>query len=84
MTLASALPRMRAEREAVPAAPRELRDASCYVTTREGGCGAVREVMDLIMKSAGIFGQALVRLGKKEAQPTQAELSSDVEKETWQ
>ncbi|MBD3869666.1 MAG: HAD hydrolase family protein [Acidobacteria bacterium] len=68
----------------VPAAPQELRDASCYVTTREGGLGAVREVLDLIMKSAGIFGQALVRLQKKESQPTQAEISSDVEKETWQ
>jgi 3-deoxy-D-manno-octulosonate 8-phosphate phosphatase (KDO 8-P phosphatase) len=69
---------------AVPAAPRELRDASCYVTTRPGGAGAVREVLDLVMKSAGLFGQALVRLGKKESQPTQAELSSDAPKETWQ
>ena len=69
---------------AVPAAPIEVKEASCYVTASEGGQGAVREVMDLVLKSAGLFGQALIRMGKKENQPTQAELSSDADEETWQ
>ena len=69
---------------AVPAAPIEVKEASCYVTAGEGGLGAVREVMDLVLKSAGLFGEALIRMGEKENQPTQAELSSGVDEETWQ
>lgn len=69
---------------AVPAAPRELRDYCDYVTTCEGGRGAVREVTDLVLKSAGLYGPALRGLVSKESQPTQAELSSDGEQETWQ
>jgi len=69
---------------AVPSAPVEVIEYCCYVTRREGGQGAVREVMDLVLKSAGLYGQALVQLGMKEAQPTQAELSSDAQEETWQ
>jgi len=69
---------------AVPSAPTEIKEFCCYVTRREGGQGAVREVVDLVLKSAGLYGQALVMLGRKEARPTQAELSSDAEEETWQ
>ncbi len=69
---------------AVPDAPAELRQYADYVTRSEGGRGAVREVMDLILKSAGLYGQALTGLGRKESQPTRAELSSDVDEETWQ
>jgi 3-deoxy-D-manno-octulosonate 8-phosphate phosphatase (KDO 8-P phosphatase) len=69
---------------AVPSAPIEVKEASCYVTASEGGQGAVREVMDLVLKSAGLYGPALVQMGRKEAQPTPEELSSDADKETWQ
>ena len=69
---------------AVPAAPQELRDYCDFVTKCEGGRGAVREVTDLVLKSAGLYGQALRGLVEKESQPTQAELSSDGEQETWQ
>jgi 3-deoxy-D-manno-octulosonate 8-phosphate phosphatase (KDO 8-P phosphatase) len=69
---------------AVPAAPQELRDYCDYVTSREGGLGAVREVMDLVLKAAGLYGQALEELVRKEQQPTSVELSSDGEQETWQ
>lgn len=69
---------------AVPAAPQELREFCDYITSATGGQGAVREVTDLVLKSAGLYGQALRELGRKESQPTQAELSSDAEEETWQ
>lgn len=69
---------------AVPDAPAELRQYADYVTRTEGGRGAVREVMDLILKSAGLYGQALTGLGQKESQPTRAELSSDIDEETRQ
>jgi 3-deoxy-D-manno-octulosonate 8-phosphate phosphatase (KDO 8-P phosphatase) len=69
---------------AVPGSPVELREFCDYVTEREGGQGAVREIMDLVLKSAGLFGQALTHLERKESQPTQAELSSDSEEDTWQ
>ena len=69
---------------AVPSAPIEVKEHCCYVTGREGGQGAVREVVDLVLKSAGLYGQALVLLDRKEAHPTQGEPSSDAEEETWQ
>ncbi|MCK9995291.1 MAG: HAD hydrolase family protein [Candidatus Krumholzibacteria bacterium] len=69
---------------AVPSAPNEIRQYCSYVTKSEGGQGAVREVMDLVLKSAGLYGKALDLLMRKEVQPTRAELSSDVEEETWQ
>lgn len=69
---------------AVPSAPAELRQYCHYITRREGGQGAVREIIDLVLKSSGLYGQALEELGQKESQPTQAELSSDADKETWQ
>lgn len=68
----------------VPEAPASLRQFCHYVTRRPGGKGAVREITDLVLKSAGLFGDALVELGRKESQPTQDELSSAVDKETWQ
>jgi len=54
------------------------------VTQCEGGQGAVREVVDLVLKSAGLYGRALEQLMRKEDQPTRAELSSDAEEESWQ
>lgn len=61
---------------AVPAAPCEVRDNACYVTRAEGGRGAVREVVDLVLKSAGLYTVALERLLQKAWQPTRAEVSS--------
>lgn len=37
----------------VPHAPREVKAAAHYVTTREGGAGAVRELCDLILAAQG-------------------------------
>ena len=37
----------------VPHAIREAKEMSHYVTEREGGHGAVREVIDLILKAQG-------------------------------
>jgi 3-deoxy-D-manno-octulosonate 8-phosphate phosphatase (KDO 8-P phosphatase) len=61
---------------AVPSAPCEVRDNACYVTRAEGGRGAVREVVDLVLKSAGLYTVALDRLLQKAWQPTKAEVSS--------
>ena len=49
----------------VPAAPDEVKDQCQYVTRAQGGQGAVREVTDLVLKSAGRFGLAVDRLGDK-------------------
>jgi 3-deoxy-D-manno-octulosonate 8-phosphate phosphatase (KDO 8-P phosphatase) len=62
---------------AVPCAPQEVRHHSLYVTQARGGEGAVREVIDLVLKSAGLYGLALQRLRDKAWQPTRRELSSD-------
>lgn len=62
---------------AVPCAPQEVRHHCLYVTQARGGEGAVREVVDLVLKSSGLYGQALERLRDKAWQPTRAELSSD-------
>lgn len=40
---------------AVPNAVEEVRSASHYVTSRSGGRGAVREVVDIILKSKGLW-----------------------------
>jgi len=61
----------------VPAAPVEVRESSCYVTTAAGGKGAVREVIDLVLKSSGLYTVALERLLDKAWHPTRKELSSD-------
>ena len=63
---------------AVPAAPSEVREHCAWVSTAPGGAGAVRELVDLVLKSAGLYGQALERLMVKEDQPTRRELGSDV------
>jgi len=59
----------------VPAAPAEVQSVSCYVTVAEGGRGAVREIIDLILKSSGRYLVAQERLLDKKHQPTLAEIS---------
>ena len=39
----------------VPAAPDSVKERAHYVTTRQGGSGAVREVCELIMQAQGTF-----------------------------
>ncbi len=46
---------------AVPGAVPEARAAAHYVTRRAGGRGAVREVLDLILKAQGLWDDALAR-----------------------
>ena len=46
---------------AVPNAVEEVKRASHYVTQRPGGRGAVREVIDLILKAKGLWDQVLQR-----------------------
>lgn len=54
----------RAGLSAAPAdAAPEVRAKVTYVTTRPGGCGAVREVIDLILKAQGRCEQLLERRG---------------------
>ena len=62
---------------AVPAAPADVRAACAYVTTADGGAGAVREATDLVLKAAGLYGLALTRLADESWRPTPEELSSD-------
>lgn len=77
------LPALRAAGVAVtvPGAPAELQDFCHYRTRTAGGEGAVREVVDLVLKSAGLYGLALTRLLDRAWQPTRSELSSDGEQE---
>ena len=44
---------------AVPNAVEEIKHGSHYVTRREGGRGAVRETVDLILKAKGVWEQVL-------------------------
>lgn len=60
----------------VPGAPAELVEYCQYQTQAPGGGGAVREVIDLVLKSARLYGLALTRLMDKSWQPTRGELSS--------
>ena len=46
---------------AVPNAVEEVKRVSHYVTQRSGGRGAVREVIDLILKAKGLWDQILQR-----------------------
>jgi 3-deoxy-D-manno-octulosonate 8-phosphate phosphatase (KDO 8-P phosphatase) len=46
---------------AVPGAGPETRAAAHYVTRRAGGRGAVREVLDLILKAQGLWDEVLAR-----------------------
>lgn len=61
----------------VPEAPAEVRGRCRYVTATGGGRGAVREVLDLILKASGLFGESLVRIGQKSWHPGREDLSSD-------
>ncbi len=61
----------------VPAAPQVVREACRYVTVASGGRGAVREIMDLLLKSRGELGLALGRLGDPRWGPAKTDLSSD-------
>ena len=63
----------------VPAAPREVREHCAWVTAAEGGRGAVREIIDLVLKSSGLYGEALEKLMDKAWHPTRTELSSDAD-----
>ncbi|MFH2053914.1 MAG: HAD hydrolase family protein [bacterium] len=61
----------------VPEAPAEVRERCRYVTTAGGGRGAVREVLDLILKASGLFGESLARIGQEAWHPRREDLSSD-------
>lgn len=49
----------------VPNAVEEAKQNVDYVTTKQGGRGAVREVCDLILKLQGKWEQAINKLGQK-------------------
>ncbi|MFH1842794.1 MAG: HAD hydrolase family protein [bacterium] len=49
----------------VPEAPVEVREHCVYVTTANGGEGAVREVTDLVLKCQRLYATALERLAQK-------------------
>jgi len=44
---------------AVCNAANEIKESSCYITSREGGRGAVREVAELILKAQGKWQEAI-------------------------
>jgi len=50
---------------AVPHAAEEVKLASHYVTKRPGGRGAVREVIDLILKTKGLWDQVIARYSSR-------------------
>ena len=60
----------------VPGGAPELDEFCDFKTHAQGGAGAVREVVELILKAGGRYGLALARLLEKEWQPSQHELSS--------
>ncbi|MBK3333297.1 HAD hydrolase family protein [Persephonella atlantica] len=45
----------------VPGAPEELKEVCVYVTQKQGGDGAVREVAELLLKLSGKFEEAVRR-----------------------
>ena len=47
----------------VPHAPAAVRDRAHYVTRREGGAGAVREVCELILAAQGALDPQLAAFG---------------------
>jgi 3-deoxy-D-manno-octulosonate 8-phosphate phosphatase (KDO 8-P phosphatase) len=47
----------------VPAAARELRERSDYITAQAGGMGAVREVAELVLKAQGRWQEVLAVFG---------------------
>jgi len=44
---------------AVPDAPVEVKDTALYITKKEGGKGAVREIAEMLLKSQGKFGKVI-------------------------
>ena len=48
----------------VPAAPQLVKAHAHYVTQREGGRGAVRELVELIMQAQGTFDAQLAQFLK--------------------
>ena len=56
---------------AVADAVQEVRDQAAYITHACGGCGAVREVIELILKGSGLWEQVLARYfdGGQEIRP---------------
>ncbi|HMO84001.1 MAG TPA: HAD hydrolase family protein [Lacipirellulaceae bacterium] len=48
---------------AVADAPEEVRAAADYVTSVAGGCGAVREVVELLLKNTGQWDAAIRKFG---------------------
>jgi 3-deoxy-D-manno-octulosonate 8-phosphate phosphatase (KDO 8-P phosphatase) len=56
---------------AVPAAPAEVKENCLYVTQAAGGNGAVREVIDLVLKCRRLYGVALQRLAGLAGQPSE-------------
>jgi 3-deoxy-D-manno-octulosonate 8-phosphate phosphatase (KDO 8-P phosphatase) len=48
---------------AVRNAVAEVKDAAHYVTERSGGDGAVREVIDMILKSQGLWSSVTAKVG---------------------
>lgn len=53
----------------VPDAPGEVLEHCCYVTTAAGGHGAIREVVDLVLKCRRQYTEALVGLDQGAGQP---------------
>ena len=42
-----------------------VKKAAVYVTDKNGGSGALREAVDLILKAKGVYEEAIKRLTKK-------------------
>ncbi len=55
----------------VPEAPADVRAKCRYVTAASGGHGAVREITDLVLMSAGKFGDALTTIADKARLPSE-------------
>jgi len=49
----------------VPEACSEVKNRADYVTSEQGGSGAVREITDLVLKARQLYGKALIRLAEK-------------------
>lgn len=57
---------------AVADASQELKAAAAYVTKLPGGAGCVRETIELILKSAGLWGQVMARYLPSASDPAPA------------
>ena len=58
---------------ATPEAPDEVQDECAYVTDEGGGRGAVREVVDLVLKSRRLYGEALRKITENAWKPGEGE-----------